>query len=236
MNRYLLVVPAALALVCVAAPAHATDDVPPPYVLTAWTINTPGFDGSGDVWGGGGQTDPITLPTASTDLEQIKTSVPCGRWVQIDLYNNDDTTAALIAGGVLYGPSNPAESPATDVSPWYISSWYSGDCAPEPEDKPYTASGSDFGCELTTNWSEEGFYAKSFDAVANVWTFAETPTVTAQTSSTTPTSAEDQAANNCELLARTGFEPWMPQVGLGALAAILIGALCLMWPAFKRAL
>lgn len=129
-TRTRIITALALAAGIVSAPI-AANATPEPYVLVAWTINTPEFDGSGDVWGGGGQTDPIPLPTSSTDLNQIKPLVPCGRWVQIDLYNNDQITADLLAGGVLYGPSNPQESPAP-VNPWYIASWYSGDCLVTP--------------------------------------------------------------------------------------------------------
>lgn len=215
----------------IAAPAMATEEVPEPYVIAAWKINTPGFASGGDVWGGGGQTIAHHIETSGTDLTEIQSQLACGTWYQIDEYNNDPITAALIAVGLLQGPNNPQESPATGVDPWYIASWYSGDCAPEPEDMPYTASGSDFTCDFTTNWSKEGYYAKSFDAVDNVWSFATEPTITAESSETVASSEEDRVANDCAGLPVTGFADWMPFVGVGAIFGILLGG----YARFRRA-
>jgi hypothetical protein len=205
--------------------ANATDlPTPEPlYVLAAWNINTPDYQDGGDVWGGGGQTLAATLPTDSTDLSQLGGTLPCGGWYQIDLYDNNDITESLLSGGVLYGPSNPPESAASGASPWY-KIWYSGDCAQEPEDKLFEDAGETFTCEAWTYWTKKGFYEKSFDPVANVWTFADEPTITEETSQNYATNYDERYARGCEPeLAETGVNDYTPWILGGGIVLFAVG-------------
>lgn len=79
----------------VAGASHAlASDVD--HIDVAWAIpGSPTSDPLGDVW-----AQPQTLATPAT----------CGVWEQVDRYLVGPTTDALLAGGVLYGPGNPAEA------------------------------------------------------------------------------------------------------------------------------
>lgn len=215
------------ALVVAPVAANATEEPEPAYVLAAWTINTPGFDGDTvtDVWGGGGQTLAFALPTDSADLTQLNTGyLACGAWYQIDLYANDATTNTLLVGGHLYGPSNPQESPA-NVNPWYVSYWYSGDCTPKPEVRPYAVSGETFSCDGWNTWAAEGFYDVTFNPVTNAWTENTSPTIKSQTEGTRATTYEERQASGCNPeLAETGLTPFASQMLIGGLLLLVIGA------------
>lgn len=197
MKRGQVVGTSLLAAACLAAlgtaMAPAASATPAdPYVLVAWQINTPGYVEGGEVWGGGGQTNPIPLYTSSTNLDLIKPFVPCGTWVQIDLYDNSQITADLLAGGILRGSHDPNEDEA-DVSPWYIPSWYSGDCKERPTPRPYSLSRDDFTCETVTEYRAEGFFDLDFDRIANVWTERTTPTLTSEIGAVRATTAAERA-------------------------------------------
>lgn len=229
---------AAVAAGCVlavaSAPIAAAATEAPRYVLAYWTINTPDFQPGGNVWGGGGQTLAAFTLTDSTDLTQLQGLVPCGNHYQGDLYGNDQITAALLAPGIgvarLFGPDNPDESPAPGVTPWYITSWYSGDCAEKPTPRPFEDSTAVSDCESTVTTVRTGFYDLSFDAVANVWTENPDPTIDAETSSTVPVSAGEKSeacpvAGQLPTLADTGLEDVVNMVvlGLAAMALAFLG-------------
>ncbi len=112
----------------IAAPAAIAAPAPA-YNLAAWYV--PG--GLGSIW-----TPPQTIVTnvlqdttldlnALDTFDFVKAVDPAGALCgvnldfQIDGYLNDATTDALIAGGILYGPSNPTEHLATGAvagDPW----------------------------------------------------------------------------------------------------------------------
>lgn len=81
--------------------AHA-DEVQP-LTLVAWTVTDPA-----NIW-----NPPqvlfasVQLPTA--DLHALDSQLLCGTTYQLDLYNSGPVTDALVAGGILYGPSDPQE-------------------------------------------------------------------------------------------------------------------------------
>ena len=149
---------------------------------------------------------------------------------QIDLYHTNNDTAALIAGGVLYGPNNPTEPLAHGAvagDPWkYLTT---APCVPKPEPRPFSDSASTSDCEWTTTITRTGFFESDFDPIGNVWTERTTPTITAETSSKAPVSASDlvaacSPAEQLPTLADTGVEPydgWL-MGGMGA-ALILAG-------------
>jgi len=78
----------------------------PCYVIVAWDMH--GWNGGGAVWPQSYVTsekqDTPDLSALDDDLNEI--GYGC---YQIDIYYDDTTTTNLIAGGVLYGPNNPAE-------------------------------------------------------------------------------------------------------------------------------
>lgn len=86
-----------------ATTAGAAED--PPYVLALWEA-----PGGADARFSVPQVLAASTATASADLGQLDGWMECGTTYQVDLYVNDETTESLLAGGVLYGPSNPAES------------------------------------------------------------------------------------------------------------------------------
>ena len=86
-----------------ATPAHATEDPPQQFTTVAWTIDSPA-----DIWSPA-QHFPIRVDGPAVDFAGVQALVSCGRYYQLDGYVAGDVTEALIAGGVLYGPNNPAE-------------------------------------------------------------------------------------------------------------------------------
>lgn len=95
------------AIVWAAAPARATDEKQ--YVTVAWVIDNPD-----DIWAPA-QHSPIRVDGPAVDFAAVQALVGCGKFYQLDGYNAGETTEALIAGGVLYEPSNPAEDLAHDA-------------------------------------------------------------------------------------------------------------------------
>lgn len=73
------------------------------YGLALWKADD---DGGDPLWP---QTLVTYITQAESDLNALDAQATCGTY-QADLYRDDDTTATLIAGGHLYGPSNPTES------------------------------------------------------------------------------------------------------------------------------
>lgn len=109
---------ATAALTAIASPAAATET--PEFVTVGWTVDNPA-----DIWSPAQHT-PVAVAGSAVDFEAVKALLPCGRYYQIDGYHAGDTTNALIAGGVLYGPNNPVEdlahnAPGTEATggvPW----------------------------------------------------------------------------------------------------------------------
>ena len=109
-------------------PQHVS--TPSGYVVVAWYM--PGWkDSSTAVWTPGGQTLATSIKVSSRNLDALDswaTSQSYGCF-QIDGYNDNATTTALLAGGHLYGPSNPTESL------WGGTAWKFmkvGSCTPPP--------------------------------------------------------------------------------------------------------
>lgn len=96
----------------------SADPTPAPvdYVAVAWLI--PGGDTSNSF--AVPQTIAGHVTVDSTDPLKAEAALSgflgCGGAYQIDVYKDDATTAALIAGGILTGPNNPAEDLATSSS------------------------------------------------------------------------------------------------------------------------
>ena len=78
------------------------------YVIVAWKMG--GWNGNSPVW-----TPPQQYVTSekqtTPNLDALDDDLDGIGWgcYQIDIYYDDATTTALIAGGVLYGPNNPTE-------------------------------------------------------------------------------------------------------------------------------
>lgn len=112
------------------------------YVTVAWLAT------EGDIWNPA-QTTPTdgswSVHTEDYNLDALDEllaglgqNAKCGTtlFFQVDGYIDDDTTAELIAGGVLYGPSNPTEHLAHDAAapgnPWKYVKVYGPECPPPP--------------------------------------------------------------------------------------------------------
>jgi len=187
------------ALVAAPVAANATEQPEPAYVLAAWNAT------EGDIWNPA-QTLAKSVPLAEPTLDALDDALPCGGFYQIDLYNASATTDALLAGGVLYGPSDPTEDlahDAVDGDPWKF--YKTADCAPKPSLRTYADAGETFACDYWTYWTRTGHYEHTFDAVANVWTEAAEPTIDKETSEQIPTTYDERVARGCESeLAETG--------------------------------
>lgn len=86
------------------------------FVTVAWIAT------KGDIWNPA-QVLAYTVETDEPDLNALDEAVAtheCGVYFQIDVYTDDEVTDALIAGGVLYGPSNPDENliPGGEGTAW----------------------------------------------------------------------------------------------------------------------
>lgn len=221
MKKTLTVAAVAAGLILApAAAAHA--DEQPGYVLVAWEVGNPDA-----IW----ETPQLYITSVLLEvpsLDALDASVPCGTYAQIDLYHANQDSAALIAGGVLYGPNNPTEPlahGAVEGNPWkYLQT---AECAVKREPRPYTDSTSTSNCEWTTTVTREGFYDLTFDAVANVWIEAGEPTITGETSSQAPVSVSELNAacsvdEQLPTLADTGPEPYDSWL-YGAMGIALLG-------------
>jgi hypothetical protein len=131
-HRFATALIATAALTLIATPAAATEPAPE-FVTVAWTVDNPA-----DIWEVPQHT-PVTVTGATVDFAAVQALVPCGRYYQIDGYKAGATTDALIAGGILYGPNNPAEDLAYDApgtedtagTPWLY--YTAPDCTDAPK-------------------------------------------------------------------------------------------------------
>lgn len=195
-------------LVAVPLSAQAAEVPEPEYVIVAWSAT------EGDIWNPA-QTLAEYQYTDEASLGTLDALLPCGGYYQVDLYYNTKVSAALIDGGVLYGPQNPTEPHAYVVpgDPWKLIATPA--CAEKPEPRVYSDLGETFTCEAWTYWTKEGFYDLTFDAVANVWTESAEPTISTETSELVPTQASEREARGCSpepmlvepVLAETGLSP-----------------------------
>lgn len=84
-------------------------------------------------WPADGQTLRAHTPSTVLDLAFVQSTAAelgCGFTIQGDFYADDATTAALLAGGKLFAPGNPAESwPNGQYLPEFSTVIYTGDCA-----------------------------------------------------------------------------------------------------------
>jgi hypothetical protein len=88
------------------SPSDAATEVESAYVLAVWEM--PSWTGDRTpTWP---QTLHASFETDVMGLNQLNNTFECGSYYQIDLYNNDETTDALLEGGELLGPNNPKES------------------------------------------------------------------------------------------------------------------------------
>lgn len=252
MKKILLVLATLAGLLLVGAPTAANAVETPTYAsytLTAWVVGD--LD---DVWATP-QTLQTSIVTTEPSLNQLDDSLPCGQDYQIDRYWTDDTTAALLAGGVLYGPSNPAESLAylDDGNPWkYLTTeaclteapvlppTYADECGvandvismpTDTEAVSYSSGVKDDGT-LTVEAAMMPGYAPIPDT-ALYWEFAPFTDVPCETSTPTPTPSDSAAPIPAPAavptLAETGFDAplWLFLfVGL----AILTGAGLILIP------
>jgi LPXTG-motif cell wall-anchored protein len=219
-RHFLAVALVSCALIMVPAAANATEQPESAYVLVAWNAT------EGDIWNPA-QTLAKSIPLAEPTLDALDDALPCGGFYQIDLYNASATTDALIAGGVLYGPSNPTEDlahGAVEGDPWKF--FKTADCAAKPEPHPYSDAGETFTCEAWTYWTKTGFYDLTLDKVANVWVENAEPTITA-TSQLVPTTQGERIARGCEAptpqLAETGLSAGASWALVSGLLLLFIG-------------
>lgn len=117
---------AELALVAVLMDAP-TDETP--YILVMW-------ESTGEYPNLWPQTLVTVQDQVTPDLHGLDAELPSCGVVQLDLYNDNQTTRDLIAGGVLYGPGNPPESLAHVVGgdPWLVIDL--GECVVVPPVEP----------------------------------------------------------------------------------------------------
>ena len=172
MKKLAIIIAALFALVLIGAPsaASASDSElqpDPPYVLVAWEMPSNGTDWPQNIVG------TVLLTVGSLDPALFALD-RCATDYQLDLYRNDDITAALIAGGVLYGPQNPAESfahGAVPGDPWVVLRADEAFCTPLPDD---TTETSDWTVPTVTCDNKPGDeLPTSREATVTTWTRGE---------------------------------------------------------------
>jgi hypothetical protein len=105
MRKFIATAALTLAFMGAGVAAASATDERPPVTIVAWTV--PG--GEGSIW-----NPPQTLfayaELAEPNLNALDDQLLCGTTYQVDQYNTGTVTDSLIAGGILYGPSNPPEA------------------------------------------------------------------------------------------------------------------------------
>ncbi len=173
----------AAGLTLVPTAAQATDQ--PTYVLAAWSVGNPD-----SIWETPQELETYVMLDVPT-LDALDAALPCGGYFQVDLYYADQDSAALIAGGLLYGPQNPKEPHAYVVGgdPWKFVT--TAPCVVKPEPRPFHDETVTVDCEFVTTATRDGFFDLDFDPVGNVWTERAEPTVTGEGSSQVPNLTPD---------------------------------------------
>lgn len=149
MNRFTysaapFVAAAALTLILVPTAAEAREK--PSNVTAVWWAQ------GTDQWPAEGQTLAASTKSDTLDvafIEATATSLGCGFTIQGDLYADDKITKSLLAGGKLFGPSNPTESwPGGKYKAEFSTVFYTGDCPVEPvlTDTTVTAESVAWSC------------------------------------------------------------------------------------------
>lgn len=224
MKKILAALVAAVALVLVPTAAQATTG--PTYVLAAWSIGNPA-----SIWETPQEIETYVMLDVPT-LDALDAVLPCGGYFQIDLYYADQDSAALIAGGLLYGPQNPKEPHAyvVDGDPWKFAT--TADCAEKPELRPFHEERQEVTCDTVTTFTRDGFFDLDFDPVANVWSERVEPTITGEASSVAPNTAPDASCVPTPVppvdvqlptLAETGMSPGASWLLVGSLLALCMG-------------
>ena len=225
----MIAVSLAVALALTGTPAPADQ----PYVLVAWEVGNPD-----SIWETP-QTLEVWTPLSDSSLDALDGLLPCGATFQVDLYWADQDSAALIAGGLLYGPQNPKEPHAyvVDGDPWKFVT--TADCVAKPEVRPFHEERQEVTCDTVTTFTRDGFFDLDFDPVANVWTEQAEPTITGELSSVAPNTAPDASCNPAGVqlptLAETGAADglfWL----LGAASVVLGGLLVAIRSVARREL
>lgn len=153
-------------------------------------------------WPDGGQTlaAHVTHESKGLDVDFVKAEAAklgCGYTIQGDLYANDKTTKKLLAGGKLYGPSNPTESwPGGEYRAEYSTVFYTGDCV-LPADDRETRSIESVDCLTETVTSTEEARTRSYTFAGNVPVAGEWSSwaPTGETSSRSASIADLDGAN-----------------------------------------
>lgn len=146
-----------------------------PYVLVAWVVGD-----LGDIWAVP-QTYKTHTDLETGDLNALDSQIVgmCGVDFQVDLYLDNATTASLIAGGVLYGPSNPPEALAYGAvkgDPWKFVD--NAECPPPVVEQCSTYSQVHTTDLAAWSWSDTratGHYALAASGL-HIWTEGATST------------------------------------------------------------
>ena len=116
------------------------------YVTVAWNAT------EGDIWNPAqtvvdtAYTDSPDLNALDDELAALVDGLECGTtdYFQVDVYVDNETSASLIAGGVLYGPNNPAEPliPGGSGTAWKYVKIVAPECPPPPTNVECTEYGT----------------------------------------------------------------------------------------------
>lgn len=194
--RRILALLGAAALVLTGGAAASATEVEHPYIIAVWEVT------SGDEANAFATPQTLVDSFATDDVSSKETvreqaiaavKLECGKVYQIDPYNDDDVTAALLAGGVLYGPGNPSESLANGN--WvYVST----DACPAPE-KPAPVVTEKVDCEAERVTITTTDYILNEET--NTWKLGEAVTTTRPV---TDTEAAKCAGPEPDALVHTG--------------------------------
>lgn len=143
--------------------------------------------------------DDVSWP--QTILGAGKLAAECGQQLQLDFWAGTRAQIeAIIADGQL------SRVDGTPEDSQVVKAWEFAEgpvCVPvKPEPRPYSDQGSEFTCELVTEWTEEGVF--DLTLIENVWVENELPTFERHSTERVPTEAE--------LLARGCVEAEEPPV------------------------
>lgn len=130
-----------------AAPAKVAPSTPAQtYTLTAWAMPSWVNDRTA-TWPQDYQTSVVQTSPA---IDALDSSLPCGSQFQVDVYLTGDVTAALIAGGKLYGPNDPHEALIPGGCGVAYKVMQTAACPPEPVIEQHEASACASSSEYTT--------------------------------------------------------------------------------------
>lgn len=186
---------AAAALTLILAPTAAEAHEKPSNVTAVWWAQ------GTNQWPVEGQTLAAFTPSDTLAVDFIKAEAAklgCGFTIQGDLYADDKITKSLLAGGKLFGPSNPTESwPGGKYKAEFSTVFYTGDCPVVPEYPGDKITSEDTAgvqdCELgSVSWFHVTLTATG-TLVDNVWVYGE-PVETGREEATRPMTEDELAA------------------------------------------